>query len=509
MKKQILCGALALLTMTACSDSFLDVNPTTNMTENEYYNSEERMYKALVASYDPLQWPDWAFGQYNPLSILSDVMSEDLYPGGATAQDNEHWHRMNNFTATPEYVCAGVWTVFYSGINRANIVITKMPGVTNISDESRNRFLAEAHTLRAYYYTWLWKLWGNVPYYDVNPSSSPYLVDQMKADDIYPRILADLEFATEGTRLPESVDAAEKGRITKGMAQMLKAEVVMYQNDTENFPKVLADMRAMINSGVYDLEKNFAGIWDDKGEWCKESIWEINYSDLNSQRSWNSPIATGGSVTPTLVGINNLSNSPEFAGGWGFGAVRPEIYNLYPEADQRKDGGILNFEKYAAKYPAINIAYEPRFENTGFFLLKYLPRKGENEECTGDKDLNYRNNYRVYRFAETLLNATELILRTGGSQAEAQGYLDQVRARAFRVTVAELGTNKVTATLESVLHERHLELTCEGKRFWDLVRSGKAESVLGKQGYAANKKYLPLPSAEIDKAQGSLTQNPY
>ena len=52
--------------------------------------------------------------------------------------------------------------------------------------------------------------------------------------------------------------------------------------------------------------------------------------------------------------------------------------------------------------------------------MKYLPRQGGNSQCTGDKDLNYRNNLRVYRYAETLLNAAELILRTGGDTAEAQ-----------------------------------------------------------------------------------------
>ena len=56
----------------------------------------------------------------------------------------------------------------------------------------------------------------------------------------------------------------------------------------------------------------------------------------------------------------------------------------------------------------------------------------------------------------------------------------------------------------------------EGKRYWDLVRSGLAPTVLvpDQYGYRTNtwsekNKYLPIPQSEIDKALGTLTQNPY
>ncbi|MCI5744103.1 RagB/SusD family nutrient uptake outer membrane protein [Phocaeicola faecicola] len=506
MKKYFICGALALMSLTSCSDSFLEVHPTVNISEEEYYNSEERIYSALVAAYDPLQWPDWGLGQYNPLNLVADVMSDDIYAGGSTEQDNEHWHRMHKFTATPEIVCSSLWSVFYSGINRANIVMAKMDGIPNISQENKERYLAEAHFLRAYYYTWLWKLWGNIPYYTVNPSTSPYLVEQISADEVYPKIIEDLDYALGGNRLPESVDITMKGRVTKAVAQMLKAEVVMYQNDESRYAEVLSDMRSIISSRLYSLHDDFAGMWEDEGEWCEESIWEINYHDLNAQRSWGNPIAAGGTVLPTLIGINECKDE-KFAGGWGFGTVNPDLYNSYDDDDQRKDGGILNFAKYKETHP--DASYTPRYEDTGYFLLKYLPRQGGNSQCTGDKDLNYRNNLRVYRYAETLLNAAELILRTGGDTAEAQNYLDQVRARAYRTTVEELGAHKVVANIDNVLEERHLELYGEGKRFWDLVRSGKANEVLGGRGYKDNKKYLPIPSSEIDKSAGTLTQNPY
>lgn len=503
MKKiYILFGLTSLLFFNSCGDSFLEVDPTTEIPESEYYNSEERITKGLMAAYGPLQWPDWAFGQYNPLAFVSDVMSDDVRVGGGSPTDNEHLQRMRFFKATPNYVCENLWTVFYSGINRSNIVINNIDQVKNIKPESKNRILAEAHTLRAYYYFWLWKLWGNVPYYSVNPSTPPYIIPQAKAYEIYEKIIEDLNFAIEGDKLPATVSSDQLGRFTKAAAQMLRANAVMYQNDEAKYAVVLSDMKAIINSGIYDLNPSFGDIWEDKGEWSKESIFEVNYTDDLSARSWGNPLGAGGSVYPTLIGIN-ACKSPKYAGGWGFEPVEKALYELYDDTDQRKDGGILNFAKHKQENPTAS--YEPRYDDTGFFNKKYLPRIGGNEKCAGDKDLNWRNNYRVYRFSETLLIASELLLRTGGSQSEANQYLNRVRARAYNNT----GSYTKTATLDNLLLENRLEFACEGHRFWDLVRFGKAETVLGGKGYTANKKYLPIPASEIDKAQGTLTQNPY
>ncbi len=125
--------------------------------------------------------------------------------------------------------------------------------------------------------------------------------------------------------------------------------------------------------------------------------------------------------------------------------------------------------------------------------------------------MNYNNNVRLYRFAETLLNAAELIAVHGCSgKGTAQGYLDQVRSRA--------GLGSVSANLDNILQERHVELMGEGKRYWDLVRSGLASRVLTPSAdkgsyrtasWSESKKWLPIPQSEIDSAQGTLTQNNY
>lgn len=501
-------SVLIILGLNSCGTGFLETDPTTDIPENEYFISEEKLQGSLNAAYQPLLWADWAFGQYNPLMLLGDFMGEDLNPGGANTSDNANWHRMNTFSCTPEYTPHSLWVVFFSGVDRANIVIQNKDNIRGVSESKINRVYAEALTLRAYYYHWLWRFWGNIPHYNTNPSN-PYLVDQMPADEVYKKIMADLDEALAGDKLATSFPDTQLGFVTKAMAQMLRANLVLYQNDNSRYETVLKDMKDIINSGQYKLYPNFAQIWEVENEWCSESIFEINYTDQTTARSWDNPLGAGGTVTPQLIGINGLSGASEYNSGWGFGNVSKELYDSYDSEDTRKDGGILNFEVLKKTNPSAS--YTPRYQDTGYFLKKYLPRKDGNAKNKGVKELNYNNNYRVYRVAEAYLIASEMIVRTNGAQSEADYYLNAVRARAYGMDAnsAEFVPYRKVATLDNLLEEYRLEFIGEGHRYWDLVRFGKAEQILGGRGYTANKKHLPISRSEIDQAQGTLTQNPY
>jgi hypothetical protein len=291
------------------------------------------------------------------------------------------------------------------------------------------------------------------------------------------------------------------GRVTKAMAYMLYAEIVMYQNDTDRYAKALEYMKEIINSGNYDLNPDYDNIFKESGEWTNESIFEVNYKDDNAIRDWSNPLAAGGTVLPTLLAPSNWpSGNDGHDGGWGFCPVRQETYDRYEAGDVRRDATCWNAG-------ALGVDYNKRYQDTGLFLEKYTAHTGDNADQKASSELNWNNNLRIYRYSETLLNAAELILRGAGS-GDAQGYLDKVRTRA--------GVASITATIDNVIEERHLEFVGEGKRYWDLIRTGKAASVLvpDQYGYRTNswtenKKYLPIPQSEIDKAQGTLKQNNY
>ena len=76
---------------------------------------------------------------------------------------------------------------------------------------------------------------------------------------------------------------------------------------------------------------------------------------------------------------------------------------MYAEGDTRRDATCFNAAALGS--------YSPRYQDTGFFLEKYMARSGYNADQIADADLNWNNNLRIYRFSETLLNAAELIVR--------------------------------------------------------------------------------------------------
>lgn len=502
-KKYIAAGLLTMAAMvtTGCSDSFLDVENPTQQPADEYFTTDAHLQEAVVAAYQPLHWPDWSHGEYCPLNIISDVMADDIWVGGSDANDMKTWHMMMNYEADALNTIGGIWQVCYKGIKRSNDVLEDMAkGISDMTEESAKYYEAQVKALRALYYTWLWKCYGNVIYFDHNFEGAPYRGTQYTPDEIYEFIIKDLDEVIALDVLPMKEDDANLERMTKAFVYMLYTEVVMYQNDETRMDKAAGYLAEIMNSGLYDLNPDYGNIFDVTGEWSKESIFEINYKSDNAVRSYGNPYYPGGTVLPRLISPNNWPDGTDgHMQGWGFAPVRQETYDRYEDGDTRREATCWVVPE--------GVEYNKRYQDTGIFLEKYVAKAGGNDNQKADADLNWNNNYRVYRYSETLLYAAELALRGHGS-ANAQDCLDRVRERA--------GASSIAATLDNVIEERHLEFVGEGKRYYDLIRTGKAASVLvpDAEGYRTNtwtesKKYLPIPQSEIDKAEGAIVQNNY
>ena len=499
-------GAVAAaLVATGCSDDFLEVDSHTQFPVNEYFSDSAHVAEALVAAYDPLEWTDWANGQYNPVNIMSDIMSDDFWPGGKDRNDNQYWHLMNNFEARQNNCMSGLWTDEYTGVKRCNDVLGYIDGIV-LPGATRGAWTTEARILRAYYYNNLWKFYGNIPFFFTN-MDAPYFAPQKSADEVYAAVIADLEEALDQSKakgyLPIKCEDEDEslGRVTQATGYMLYAEMVMYQNDESRYAKALSYMNEIINSGLYGLKKIYARLWVTEGEWCDESIFEIDYSDNKTYRGWNSYEArlTGGTVLPRLISNPGGVGELGIDDGWGFAPVRKEVFAMYDDNDARRNVSALDLSSYN---------YTPRYEDTGYWLGKYVAYSANVSRASGDKQLNYDNNLRVYRYAETLLNAAELLIRTGQDDGtgKAKEYLNKVRMRAGI-------SNLNKATIDEIINERHKEFVGEGKRYWDLIRTGKAASVLvpDDEGYRTNswtpsRKYLPIPDVEMS-ADPNLKQN--
>ena len=409
---------------------------------------------------------------------------------------------LSNYEANSSNTLSSLWTVDYSGIKRCNDLLKYLGWAeANLTAVNKASYEMQGRALRVYYYNNLWHYFGNIPFYLEN-LSSPYTAPQLSADEVYNNLITELESVIKSNVLPMRWDDVNCGRMSQAMCYMMYAEMVMYQKDTSRYATALQYMQEIINDkNDYGIMDDFASIWKNSGEWCKESIWEVNYEIGFSERSWSNPQGIGGTVLPTLISPNSWPGGDGWdagANGWGFMPVRTETYNMFASNDKRRD---------ATVWDCRGVEYTKRYEDTGFWLGKYRPYT-ENNATSGDKDLNYNNNLRVYRVAEAYLNAAELLLETGGDATKAKDYVNVIRRRAG---IAELGA----VTVDDVINERHLEFVGEGKRYFDLVRTGKAATVLvpDSYGYRTNswtesKKYIPIAQAELD-SDPALVQNNY
>ena len=493
---------LAAAFLSGSCTAWLDVDNPTAQPIEEYFNTPEHLAEALVAAYDPLEWTDWSCGQYNPINILFEILGDNVWVGGSDRTDMKIWHEAADFDARPVDCIASIWTEAYSGIKRCNDCLLYITWVPNLPEATAKSYEAQCRVLRSFYYSWIWKLWGSAVYYDKN-LEQPYIGEQFSADEMYEKIIKDLEAAIALDVLPMKWTGDEIGKTSKAMAYMLYAELAMYQNDKERLPKALDYMKEIISSKVYSLNPDYAELWTEEGEWCSETIFDINYKSEDQVRSYDWTMGAGGTWLPQLISPNNYSGDG-YMGGWGFCPVRTKTVKMFADNDARKA---------ATCFHATN-SYNVRYQDTGYFIDKYVAKEVYHGD-TGASDCAFGNNIRYYRYAETLLNAAELVI-AGYGTGEAAAWLNEVHQRA-------IPGETVDATLENIKTERHLEFVGEGKRYFDLVRWGDAATVLvaeddenfttpsdkGRMGnWTEAHKYLPLPLSEIDASNNTLKQNP-
>jgi hypothetical protein len=506
MKKYKLISFIAtvlvgVLTITSCTDEFLTASSTEKL-ESGGTATEGSILSNLASAYQILLFDSYANYNYNAVLLMSDLRSDDIYKGGGSAGDQPQLYNLSQFTSTAASTLDGLWSIYFTGLARCNNTIISCENAVGVNEAKLEQYKAEAHFLRAYYTHLLWKFWGNIPYFEEPLSNPPYMAQQMPADSVYTYIMKDLDYACAEGRLAMRTSGSDLGRASRAAALMLRARVVLYQKDLAKYPQITDDMATIIKSGEYELFNDFDAMWRDENEFCTESIFESN--QLPEGKGWGSAWTGYGTNLPAFISPADLKDpSGVFKGGWGFGPVRQATYDMYENGDTRRDGSIN-------KWP--DGSYTPRFQNTGLFQRKYAARVGYNPP-PGDVDLNYCNNLRIFRYAETLLNYVELVKMHGQSEVQgvsAQQCLNDIRSRA--------GLGSIDATSNNIKLERRKEFVGEGMRFWDLVRWGDAATVLTETDNEHNSvrtfqdwmKYLPIPQAEIEKTKNTdyeLVQN--
>lgn len=491
---------LLILCLTACEKQ-LQRAPINNLSAESFYANTADFDQAVNAAYRALN------GYDSRLLELSEVRSDNVYITGIGPRD---YSPIANFdpNISSNANVSGTWNADYNGIMRTNVVLDKINATLVPDAPTKNRMEGEVRFIRAFLYFDLVRWFGKVPLITKVVSRNEALeIPRSPVADVYALIISDLQ--TAAMLLPASYTGLNRGRATSWAAKALLAQVYLTRSGPQLHPdgpclglneyqQALALLNEIINSKQFSLQPTYASVFSYTNEYNSEIIFDIEAANLN--------LGGLGTGLPgnwyegdygTTVGI-------PFSGGVvndGLKEPSRDLVNSYEAADKRYLVTILPSYTYQG-----NLRVRPQY-------IKFLDLANK-PTAAG----NWAINFPVLRYADILLMKAEAIVRggagAGGTQADADAAVKLVRDRAGLT-----GTVLTNVTLDQVLLEARHEFASEGRRWHELVRTGKMVTVMNAwknvEDQAREKKILaitndyiiyPIPATEIS-VNPKLTQN--
>lgn len=524
--KQVLffTGILAVL-LTSCRKDFLDRTPKDQQVEETFYKTPEDAFSALVSTYSVLNWD--GFGN---IWLASEIASDDCFGGGGIADNGQK--QVDRFQKWEDHNKLS-WKKYYYGIYRANIFLQNVEHVNFGSDAAlKNRYIGEAHFLRAYFYFDLVRMYGHIPLLTEPVEGDNYYMPQASPDSVYALIASDLKASisllTPGAKTFPNITTAEYGRVTKWAAEALLGRVFLYYTGyygkadlagVYTKPQVTAALEDVITNSGFGLVSDYRSLWRASavsaatsfaGQNNKEGVFVIQFTK-QGLGNWDQ---MNGNRVQVMVGLRGIDQVSYYYKGWGCATVNPHLYAAYETTDsiRRKASVIAISEEGIAFTPSSD-----QYQYTGYFWKKYTPLVQDRPDTDGgDFQIDNYDNYMAIRFADVLLMAAELNLAT--DLGKAQTYYDRVRDRAFNNDITHRKTlTPGAAGMKLLLDERRLELALEGIRYWDLLRQGipaAKQAIDNASGDDLNVVFraetqglFAIPEAQIGLSNGTITQN--
>lgn len=428
--------------------------PESQITGANFFKTASDADNAINSCYDALQknavnYVVWGDGRTDVFANTDRTLANELQITSGNVGPNNGYVN---------------WNFLYQALNRINGVIKNVPNITDPALSSRKeRIMGEAYFLRGLVYFYLTRTFENVPlvldpFEGVGGEVFP---SQKNRAEIFNQVEEDLlEAEKRVPDLPFASTLENKGRATKGAIRSTLADLYLWQ---KRWPDAAEMARLVIASPAnYRLVAgaNYATIFTGKN--TSESIFEIQYN-YTYQEGDSNPL------TDLFLPLGQTYT----AGNWRF-QPSPTVLSALPAGDLRVAGTYRNSGPTPAPYRDPNQTY----------VLKYPGTVANNV-------LQQDANRIVYRLAEVILFRAEA-LNEQGLTGDAILLLDQVRTRANIGNT--LATSQIDVRLE-IEKERLRELVYEGKRYYDLVRTGRYSEVTGN----TNPNWLrwPIPAQEL------------
>lgn len=544
MKKNLIYVALLLAGFAiSCGDEFQDV-PAVGALAGETLENETGLTLLLTSVYSALDGVrNNASGNGFGISgdnWVYDVIADDAHKGSTDGDQADLFQVETNDWQTSNGYWLSRWTSLYSGVNRANAVLSVANNIDIASlstDEAAgvNSRIAEARFLRAYFYFDLIRIFGNpaiisVENFDAQEFNQPNFegspVASITDSAAWAQVEADLQFAIDN--LPATrADQSDPGRPTAVVARAFMGKAHLYQ---EEWSDALTQLTAVINSGEFALNENYLDNFNAAGENGPESVFAIQFAadggfslDGNQGSTLNFP---GGGPFGSCCGF--YQPSIDLANAFQVDASGLPLIDTFNNSDFLNDYGINTDEAFT---PDTTSPVDPRLDYTvgrrgidynGFgehigaewiratfddISGPYLPKKnvyqadelGVNQGTGVWGQQHSGVNYNIMRYADVLLMAAEAAAETS-DLTTALTLVNQVRTRAASTPQVQavdgsgpaanyqVGTYPSfadqAAAIAAVRFERRIELGMEGHRLFDLRRWGVSAQVM--TAYYAN-----------------------
>ena len=496
MKKIAKYFSLILLSMSMAACNSLDQTPTDQYTDDVFWASLDRANMMLSMGYSQMYgvdklWQDEALG--DNLIEARGVPDVTLIRKG----------QANSSTG----LFQSEWKWCYQGIKTANVFVDHVDLIPDADLEVKAAMVAQVRFIRAYLYFRLSNFYGDVPFFlsDITMSESKSMTRTARAE-----ILATLhqELNEIIPLLPkkEDLSAAERGRITKAAAVMLKARIYLMQGDMGNVETYCG---YLINSqgeyGRYSLFTTatagysaYENLFTSAFEYNDEVILDYAYVPLT--RTWTNfvdmvPLSVPNSRVTSRVPTQSLVESYTTLSGLPVRSAntRPEPYAYDPAYDENNpyvnrdprlaatviyDGARWKDKSTAGAHTetAINVksgqdAYgSENATQSGYYVRKLFDPDHET-------DLKMSNNIIMMRYADVLLMYAEARERNGTFTEEVWNTtIRPIRERAGFTSAGALDYPGAANLREIIRRERRCELACEGLRYYDLIRWDGLES---------------------------------
>jgi len=501
MKKiKIIFSICCLLAMSwGCTD--LQERPVGVLAPEGLFNTPNDVEIAVLGSVGLLATEALYGRQFvSALMLRSDMV--DIGDRGTPAARQQ----MNDFNMDDNNAMViTFWPVWYQVISAANAAIAGAESI-DASESVLNPLIAEARFMRAFAYYHLVRNFGELPYIDyfINDPESVKTISKTSVPEIYSKIQEDLEYGKQW--LPDRRANNVRTRATKGTAASYLASVHL---TLENWPKAYEEAKWVIDNKDrfgYGLVDDFQQLYiSTAANGLIEHVFAVDFLGLQS-----GPGNVNVDYNASMTGIRGADRS-----GWSVMVPSLKVYQTWPEGDYRKRvsfdsaivmGGVLQPYQNFVNTKRPHIAKYSRF-----------PGNAQGEMQFSD------HNYSAMRYAEVLLIAAEALGEISGGNAEAVGYVNQVRERA-RNEAGVMNTFPADvmpgmakdAFINLVLEERRFELAFEFKRWYDIKRRRLGNQLfLGpnalepQPNFSEARDYLmPIPRQELETNPNLGPQNP-